>query len=338
MAPETIRAGVVGLGMMGRHHCRVLRALPGVELVAVADASGDPSGAAGGLPVLSGVEALVAAGLDAAVVAVPTDQHEDVATVLAEAGVHVLVEKPLAADLPSARRLTATFEDRGLVGCVGHIERFNAAIQQLRSRLAAGELGQVYHVAARRQGPFPARISDVGVVKDLATHDIDTISYVTGQPFTEVSARLAHKSGREHEDLVSAVGSLADGTPVSLTVNWLSPFKERTVVVVGERGAFVASTLTSDLEFFANGTAATEPDSPVAHFRGVSEGNVIRYAFDKPEPLRTELEGFRDAILGDRSRIVSMAEGCVIVAVADAMLASAATRTPAPGAIGVEAL
>ena len=123
-----------------------------------------------------------------------------------------------------------------------------------------------------------------------------------------------------------------------MTVNWLSPFKERTVVVVGERGAFVASTLTSDLEFFANGTAATEPDSPVAHFRGVSEGNVIRYAFDKPEPLRTELEGFRDAILGDRSRIVSMAEGCVIVAVADAMLASAATRTPAPGAIGVEAL
>ena len=88
---------------------------------------------------------------------------------------------------------------------------------------------------------------------------------------------------------------------MSLSVNWLSPFKERTLVVVGERGAFVASTLTSDLEFFANGTFTTDLDSPLAHFRGVSEGDVIRYAFAKPEPLRTELEGFLAAVGGDRA-------------------------------------
>lgn len=328
---EALRAGVVGLGMMGRHHCRVLRSLPGIELVAVADAAGDPHGAASGVPLVDDVAALVELGLDLAVVAVPTDQHEEVATALAAAGVHVLVEKPLAADLPSARRLTDLFASAGLVGCVGHIERFNPAIQQLRRRLEAGELGQVYQVTARRQGPFPARISDVGVVKDLATHDIDTITYVTGEPFASVSARLAYKSGRQHEDLVTAVGALADGTAVSLSVNWLSPFKERTLVVVGERGAFVASTLTSDLEFFANGTFTTDLDSPLAHFRGVSEGDVIRYAFAKPEPLRTELEGFQAAVGGEPAGVVTMADGSVVVAVADAIVESGLTGATVDG-------
>lgn len=328
---EPLRAGVVGLGMMGRHHCRVLRGLPGVELVAVADAEGDPHGAAPGLPLVGDVAALVEHGLDLAVVAVPTDQHEVVASALAAARVHALVEKPLAADLPSARRLTDVFATAGLVGCVGHIERFNPAIQQLRRRLEAGELGQVYQVTARRQGPFPARISDVGVVKDLATHDIDTITYVTGEPFASVSARLAYKSGRQHEDLVTAVGALADGTAVSLSVNWLSPFKERTLVVVGERGAFVASTLTSDLEFFANGTFTTDLDSPLAHFRGVSEGDVIRYAFAKPEPLRTELEGFLAAVGGDPGGVVTMADGSVVVAVADAIVESGLTGATVDG-------
>ncbi len=331
---EPLRAGVVGLGAMGRHHCRVLRALPGVDLVAISDIGGDPFGAAGDLPVLPDLEALIAQRLDLAVVAVPTDQHESVASRLAEAGVHVLVEKPLAIDLPSARRLTRRFGEQGLVGCVGHIERFNSAIQQLRHRLESGDLGQIYQVATRRQGPFPARVGDVGVVRDLATHDIDTISFITGQPFASVSARMAHKSGRTHEDLVSVVGSLADDTAVSLSVNWLSPFKERTVVVTGERGAYVASTLTSDLEFYANGTVTTEPDSPIAHFRGVSEGDVIRYAFDKPEPLRTELEGFRAAVLGDPSQIVPMVQGCAVVGVADAIVASAVTGAT----VGREAL
>lgn len=321
-----LRAGLIGLGMMGRHHGRVLGSLEGVDLVAVADPAGDPHGVAGGRPVLASVAELIAAGIDYCMVAVPTAFHEDVALELAAAGVHALVEKPLAQDTPAASRIAQAFEAAGLVGAVGHIERYNPALQQARARLAAGELGQVFQVVTRRQGPFPARIADVGVVKDLATHDIDLTAWVTGQPFAQVSACVAHRTGRTHEDLVSVTGKLADGTVTSHLVNWLSPMKERVTVITGERGAFIADTLTADLTFVANGTIATQWDD-IAQFRGVSEGDVIRYAIAKPEPLRTQHENFRDAVLGKPADIVTMRQGMTTVKVADAILTSAATGT-----------
>jgi predicted dehydrogenase len=207
---------------------------------------------------------------------------------------------------------------------VGHIERYNPALQSLRKRLEAGELGDVYQVVTRRQGPFPARIADVGVVKDLATHDIDLTAWVTQSRFVSVSAQTAHKSGREHEDLVAVTGRLADDTVTSHLVNWLSPMKERVTIVTGEKGAFVADTLTADLTFFANGTIETTWES-LAKFRGVSEGDMVRFAIPKPEPLRTEHEAFRDAVLGKEADIVTMAQGMATVRVADAVLTSART-------------
>ena len=317
-----LRAGLIGLGMMGRHHARVLSSLDGVELVAVADPGGDPHGVAGGREVLADVEALIAAGIDYAMVAVPTAYHEAIGLALADAGVHALVEKPLAVDTASAERLAEAFSSRGLVGAVGHIERYNPALQEARRRLEAGDLGDVYQVVTRRQGPFPARIADVGVVKDLATHDIDLTAWVTQQPFASVAARTAHRSGREHEDLVAVTGSLADGTVTSHLVNWLSPLKERVTIITGERGAYVADTLTADLTFYANGTVSTSWDD-IAQFRGVSEGDVVRYAIAKPEPLRTEHEAFRDAVLGAPADIVTMTQGLETVRVAEAVLRSA---------------
>jgi predicted dehydrogenase len=318
----TLRAGLLGLGMMGRHHARVLSSLDDVELVAVADAAGDPHGVAGTASVHHSVEELLAQGLDYCVVAVPTAIHVEVGLMLAEAGVHALVEKPLAPDVPTAQQLASAFEDRGLMGAVGHIERYNPALQQARQRLEAGDLGDVYQISTRRQGPFPARIADVGVVKDLATHDIDLTAWVAQQGFALVSANTAHRSGRDHEDLVAVVGRLADGTVTNHLVNWLSPLKERVTVITGEKGAFVADTLSADLTFHANGTVATEWDS-IAKFRGVSEGDMIRYAFPKPEPLRMEHETFRDAVLGKSSDIVTMRQGLATVRVATAVLRSA---------------
>ena len=326
----TLRAGLIGLGMMGRHHARVLRSLDRVELVAVADPGGDPHGVAGPLDVLASVEQLIAVGVDYCVVAVPTRFHEDVALALAGAGVNVLVEKPLAPDVDSAKRIAAAFEEAGLVGAVGHIERFNPALQSLRTRLEHGELGAVYQVATRRQGPFPNRIADVGVVKDLATHDIDLTAWVTGSRFVSVAARTAYKSGREHEDLVAAVGSLEDGTVTNHLVNWLSPMKERVTTVTGEQGAYVADTLTADLTFYANGTTPTAWDS-LARFRGVSEGDVVRFAIAKPEPLMTEHAAFRDAVLSrDVSRVVTMRQGLATVAVAEAMIRSSEAGQTVP--------
>jgi predicted dehydrogenase len=321
-----LRAGMIGLGMMGRHHARVLRSLDGVELVAVADPGGDVHGVAAGLHVYDSVEALIGAGIDMCVVAVPTAFHEQVGLALAEAGVHALVEKPLAPDGVAAKRLADAFEAKGLVGCVGHIERYNPALQSLRARLEQDELGSVYQIITRRQGPFPNRIADVGVVKDLATHDIDLTAWVTGQHFVSVAARTAFKSGREHEDLVAIVGQLSDGTVTSHLVNWLSPMKERVTIVTGEKGCFVADTVTADLTFYANGLVETTWDA-IAKFRGVSEGDMVRYAIAKPEPLRTEHEAFRDAVLGKDADVVTMRQGLETVAVAEAVIESATKGT-----------
>lgn len=315
-----IRLGLVGLGMMGRHHARVARTIEGVELVALADAFGDNHGVAGGLPVYPTVEELIGHGIDAAVCAVPTSMHEEVGLKLAEAGIHALVEKPIAATSEAGRRLADAFSSRRLVGAVGHIERFNPALQELKRRLNAGELGRIYQIATRRQGPFPDRITDVGVALDLATHDLDLTMWIGDSTFERISSENVVVARDGHEDLVSVTGRLENGVVTNHLVNRLSPMKERVTVVTGEAGAFVADTLTADLTFFENGKVKTSWDT-VANFRGVSEGNMTRFAFTKQEPLRSEHEAFRDAILGTRQDVVTMEEGLRTLAAAEAVIA-----------------
>lgn len=319
---SVIRTGLIGLGMMGRHHARVMRSIEGMELVAVADPMGDKHGVAGDLPLLETVDQLIEHGVDAVMCAVPTGMHEEVGLKLAEAGVHAMVEKPIAENVAAGERLAAAFAAKGLIGAVGHIERFNPALQELRRRIRDGQLGQVYQVSTRRQGPFPARIADVGVVKDLATHDIDLTAWLNDSRYEAISAHCMKVTGRAYEDMVVAVGRLENGVIVNHTVNWLSAVKERTTVVVGENGVFVADTLTADLTFYENGTVRSTWQ-PVENFRGVTEGDVTRYAFPKQEPLKTEHEAWRDAILGKQSEYVSMAEGLETLKVAERILNSA---------------
>jgi len=324
-----LRAGLLGVGMMGRHHARVLRELEGVDLVAIADPGGDPHGVAGELEILPDIDALIAAGIDIAVVAVPTRYHEDAALKLAEAGVHTLVEKPIAHTVEAGQRMVEAFESAGLVGAVGHIERFNPALQELRRRLEAGDLGAVYQIQTRRQGPFPSRIGDVGVAKDLASHDVDLTAWVAQSDYERIFAQTTFKSGREHEDMIAITGRLASGVIVNHLVNWLSPMKERLTVVTGEKGSFVADTSTGDLTFYANGTIPLEWES-VSTFRGVSEGDVTRYAFVKREPLRVEHEAFRDAVLGMPTDIVTMRQGLRTLEVVEAALESARSDASTP--------
>lgn len=317
-----LRAGLLGVGMMGRHHARVLRELDGVELVAIADPAGDPHGVAGDLAILPDIDALISERIDIAVVAVPTRFHEAAALKLADAGVHTLVEKPIADSVEAGQRMVDAFAAAGLVGAVGHIERFNPALQELRRRIEAGDLGGVYQVTTRRQGPFPSRIADVGVAKDLASHDVDLTAWVVQSVYERVFAQTAFKSGREHEDMITITGRTASGVIVNNIVNWLSPMKERVTVVTGEKGAFVADTSTGDLTFYANGTIPLEWES-VSSFRGVSEGDVTRFAFAKREPLRVEHEAFRDAVLGEETDVVTMEQGLRTLAVVEASLESA---------------
>ncbi|MGV8857731.1 Gfo/Idh/MocA family protein [Rhodoglobus sp.] len=315
----TLRAGVLGLGVMGRHHSRVLNELEGVEFQGVYDPSPAVADQIEGKPVVRDLEKFLDMGFDYCVVAAPTIYHLDIGRTLAERGIHALIEKPVASTTADAIALRDLFANAGLIGGVGHIERYNPALQSARQRIEDGLIGEIYQVATRRQGPFPGRIADVGVIKDLASHDIDLTAWVTQQEFVTVNARTAFRSGREHEDMLVAVGTLSDGTITSHTVNWLTPFKERTTIITGEKGALVADTLTADLTHYQNGVIQNTWDD-ISRFRGVSEGDVTRFALDKKEPLRAEHEAFRDAVItGNVEGIVTLAEGTNVVKIAEDM-------------------
>lgn len=317
---KTLRAGIVGLGVMGRHHLRILRQLEGVELVGVFDPAISVKDSSIGSTNFPSLEALLDCKIDYCVLSAPTAFHLELGLKLADAKVHALIEKPVAPTAAEAEMLVQRFAFNNLIGGVGHVERFNPAIQAMRRKIAEGLLGDVYQIATSRQGPFPARISDVGVIKDLATHDIDLTIWTMQRQYTAVSAHTAHRSGRKHEDMLVAIGQLEGGVIVNHLVNWLSPFKERRTTVVGEHGALVADTLTADLTFYENGTQANSWDG-VSSFRGVSEGNILRFALTKTEPLLAEHMAFRDAVIAkDTSRIVSLAQGLETVRVADRLL------------------
>jgi predicted dehydrogenase len=307
---------------MGANHVRVISNLDGVDLVGVADTAGVNLALPPDVKLVKTVEELIALRIDYCVISAPTAAHEEIALKIIDAGIHIFVEKPLAHTYESAIKILEAAVAKNIIGGVGHIERYNSALQQARQRVLAGELGAIYQIATRRQGPFPARIADVGVVKDLATHDIDLTSWITGKAYLQVSAYSAYKLGRQHEDLITVSGLLEDLIVVNHVVNWLSPLKERKIIITGESGTYVADTLRADLTFYENGKIDIS-QSEMARFRGVTQGDVHIFAFEKPEPLFLEHSNFRDAVLGKSHEIVSLEQGAKIVKIAEAILESA---------------
>jgi predicted dehydrogenase len=329
------RGAVIGLGMIGRHHARILQASPRVRFAGAVDPDGDRHGALhdAGARADSVAELLGRGPLDFAVLAVPTGMHLPVARELIEAGVAVLVEKPLAPTVPQAEEIVTLCERHGVVGAVGHVERFNAAPLELRRRLQQGQLGRLFTLATTRSGPFPSRVADVGVVLDLATHDIDLVSWLSGSRIESVAAQTGHLSGGEHEDLVFITGRLESGAAINLVVDRVSPTKIRRTRVLGEGGMLEADTLTGDLYFYENAQVQIDWQA-TQQFKGVSEGNVVRYALRREEPLRVELETFLDLLEGRDADVVTLAQGVEIVRVAEAVLESARTgQVLAPGSV-----
>jgi predicted dehydrogenase len=320
-----LRGAVLGLGMIGRHHARLLQTSARVAFAGAVDPAGDRFGVVHDPGLVFGdLAALLRSGIpDFAIVAVPTEEHVATVRALAAEGVHVLVEKPLAASAAEGRAVIEACHAAGIHAAVGHVERFNPALLELRRRVQEGQLGQVFLLATERIGPFPDRVRDVGVIKDLATHDLDLVRWLGGSPVERVTAETQHRMDREHEDVVLATGRLENAISFNCIVDWVSPTKVRRTRVLGERGMLVADTLTADLTFYANGNVASEWPETQA-LRGVSEGDSTRYALARREPLLVELETFFDLLEGDADAgVVTLAEGLETVIVAEAVLASA---------------
>jgi predicted dehydrogenase len=304
---KILRAAVIGAGSMGRNHCRVYTEMDDVELVAVADADAN---ALARLVQRYHVRTytdyrmmLEREQLDMVSVVVPTELHYAVARDTLLARVPTLVEKPIAATVQEGAALCQLALELDVMLTIGHIERFNPAIIALKNQLELGALGKVYQIMARRIGPFPARIKDVGVVIDLATHDLDIMHYLTDCIVMKMHAEIGRRLHTAHEDLLSAVLRFENDTIGVLDINWLTPTKVREVSVLGERGMFVANYLTQDLTLYENEAAPQGEDFHLAVL-GVSEGRMIRYKVIKKEPLREELEAFAGAVArGDQAPV-----------------------------------
>jgi UDP-N-acetylglucosamine 3-dehydrogenase len=306
---RNLRAGVIGLGSMGVNHARVYTEMDGVELAAVADAS--PERLAQATTAATAHDdyrrMLAEARLDLVSVCVPTLLHQEVALATIESGVAALVEKPIAATLEQGREMARTARVAGVPLMIGHVERFNPAVREVKRLLAEGRLGRVFQVYARRTGPFPQRVRDVGVVHDLAPHDIDIMSFLLELPVERVYAATARGIATEHEDLLTGVLCFRNGVTGILDVNWLTPLKVRQLAVLGEKGLLQADYISQEVRFYPKGEA-TSPE-------------LIRV--EKKEPLRLELEAFVEAVREGREPPVTAEDGLSALEIASLLVESA---------------
>jgi predicted dehydrogenase len=272
---------------------------------------------------------------DLVVVAAPTHLHHEIASCALEQGAHVLVEKPIASTLEEAAELVALARKHRLWLAVGHVERFNPAIQALKLLLERDSLGRLYYLHARRLGPFPPRIRDVGVILDLATHDLDVMRYLTRSEALHVYAEAQQRIHQTREDLLLGLVRFDNGAIGMLDINWLTPTKVRELSVTGERGMYHVNYLTQDLYFYENDYTSVTWDA-LRSLSGVSEGTMTRLKVQKAEPLRLEYEDVLAALRDDRAPTVTGEDGLAALRLAHQLIeASQASRVVrAPDAAG----
>lgn len=322
------RIAVVGAGVMGRNHARVASDLPGVELAAVADADPAAAKAVAGqhrVAARSLDEILRDPAVDGVVVATPTSTHHEVAARALEAGKHVLVEKPIAPDVATARDLVARARKAGRTLAVGHVERHNPAVRYAHDALRAGEFGQLVTVTARRVSNLPGRIRDVGVILDLGIHDLDVIRYLVGEDPVRVAADAGtFTPGVQFEDHAAILLAFPGGVTGVVEVNWLTPMKVR-------RLALTASEQYVEVDYIAQALRISS-----SRMGDLNEGNLFQVPLElserainlrRQEPLKLEVADFAQAAREGRAPLVTGEDGATVLRIAEAAVEAARKRT-----------
>lgn len=301
-ADRPLRVGVIGAGIMGANHARVFARLPGVSLIGVADPSSQQRELVTrvlGVPAVDNADDLLGPGLDAVTIAAPTHLHHDLAIKCIARGIHVLVEKPIASNVDEGRDLIAAAKAKGVTLMVGHVERFNPAVKAIKDAI---ENEDILSIAITRVGPFPPRMSNVGVVIDLAVHDIDLIRWFTDSEIVEVQPQLSNAVA-EREDIALLQFRTASGVLAHINTNWLTPFKARTVHIATRNKYVIGDLLTRQVtECFG--------------FKQDGSYSMRHLSVGHDEPLRAELEAFIAAIRGEREPAVTGEEGVESLAIA----------------------
>ena len=313
-ARRPLRVGVIGAGVMGTNHARVLAGLPETSLVGVVDPLPAHRSRATDLTncrTFADLDELIAAGVDAVTIAAPTHLHHEIALACIERKIHVMVEKPIASTVEEGREIVAAAEAAGVTLMVGHVERFNPAVAAIKKAISGED---ILSIGITRVGPFPPRMSNVGVVIDLAVHDIDLIRWFTESDIVEVQPQLS-SAVAEREDIALLQFRTANGVLAHINTNWLTPFKARSVTVA-TRGKYVMGDLltrqvTECFGFKTDGSYSMR-HLPVGH----------------DEPLRAELVAFLQAVRSGTTPAVTGDEGVASLEVATRCLESPSTQLP----------
>jgi UDP-N-acetylglucosamine 3-dehydrogenase len=315
-----LRLGVVGIGVMGSNHARVLSELPGVKLVGVADPDRnrcDQVAKTLGCGSFSDADGLIREGIDAVTIAAPTHLHRDIATECAARGIHIMVEKPIASTVEESRAVVAAARRAGVTLMVGHVERFNPAVQSIKRAIKDQD---ILSIAITRVGPFPPRMSNVGVVIDLAVHDIDLIRWFTDSEIVEIQPQTS-SAVAEREDIALLQFRTASGVLAHINTNWLTPFKARTIHIATRDKYVIGDLLTLQVtECFG-----FQPDGSYS-MRHLSVG----YA----EPLRSELMAFVSAIRTGQPPAVTGEEALASLEIAIRCLDARSAESAAPARKG----
>lgn len=274
-----LRVGVIGAGAMGKNHIRIYSEMPDVELAGIADIDKElveDLARQYNTKAFTDYHDLLAQGLDAVSIVVPTKMHKKVAIESIEANAHVLVEKPIADTVENAKAIVKAAEENNRLVMVGHIERFNPAVIRLKEIIKKGSLGKIVSISTTRVGPYNPRIRDVGVVLDIGVHDIDIISFLYGLPVNQVYA-VAGADIHPFEDHATIHMRLDHELSGLVEVNWLTPHKIRKLTAVGTEGVAYLDYIDQTVD--------------------LHDSSWIRKAkIEKDEPLKNELKHFIECV------------------------------------------
>ncbi len=314
---KKLKAAVIGVGAMGRHHVRNYFEMPFVDLVAIADLNKEVGARLAKKYSARFYESfeqfLEKEKPDLVSICVPTAWHRDVALKVMQEGSHLLIEKPIAADLSQAKEMVEAAKKHGLKLTVGHIERFNPAILKLKELIKKGKLGTIVSVMARRASPIPARIKDANVILDIGVHDIDLINFILEKTPVTVHAyggRALLQKQEDYADILLEYAAGKEGLKVTghIQTNWLTPVKIRKLNLTGTGGYAVLNLITQEIYLF-NTKYTQEFDDYSDYVGKFREAKGKLLSVKKFEPLRAELEDFVDSIRKNRLPLVSSEDG-----------------------------
>lgn len=315
-----LNVAVIGIGSMGKNHARVYTDLDNIKLVAVSDTNKTLLTSISKKYNVTGYDdykkMLGKEKLDLLSIAVPTEFHKQVALEVIDKGINVLLEKPIAKTLDEAKEIIKKANQKKIKLMIGHIERFNPAIIELKKRI--DDLGKIYKVNVDRVGPFPGRISDVGVVIDLSVHDIDIINFLLNSQPNSIYAETQKRIHPKHEDTLTAVMKYKNDVIAVLNIDWLTPTKKRNLTITGKKGMFKVDYLTQDIYFYENKSAKSEYG-----FLGVAEGDMTKIHINKKEPLKQEIEYFIECIENNKQPMITGEDGMKALLFAQKILQSA---------------